>query len=242
MNRQAWSAVLLSIVLLGNATAHAAAPPPDLTGIWSWDTEKNKGAGRTSLPWPEKPPWTQEAREKVTAYRALVEPSGTSPGAFCLGTGMPGSTLGSGGYPMEIIQRPEQITIIHEAHNELRRIYLGGRKIDPNDLFPSRNGYSTGRWEGDTLVVETMSLKEQVDQTAAHTEDARILERFSVARDSKGRRILTLQMTLTDPRFYTAPVTVTKTWVEAPKGRMLDYECNEPAWEDHLKKLTQKAE
>ena len=55
--------------------------------------------------------------------------TGDTPGGFCLGTGMPGSMLGSGGYPMEIIQRPNQITIVYEAHNEVRRVYLGDRIV-----------------------------------------------------------------------------------------------------------------
>src|SRR5690554_6239008 len=99
----------------------AASAPPDLTGIWTWD---RSGAGRTDIAglWPSDPPLTEEGRAKVNEYRALVAPNGDTPGAFCLGAGMPASMLGSGGYPMEIIQRPEQITIIYEAHTEIRRI------------------------------------------------------------------------------------------------------------------------
>ena len=67
--------------------------------------------------------------------------------------------LGSGGYPMEIIQRPDQITIIYEAHNEIRRVYFGNRILPVADRLPERNGYSTGRWEGNTLVVETTNYK-----------------------------------------------------------------------------------
>jgi hypothetical protein len=47
---------------------------------------------------------------------------------------------------------------------------------------------------------------------------------------------------MTDPRFYTEPVTVTKTWLAAKQGsRMLDYDCNEPLWEDHLEQLAKRA-
>ena len=71
---------------------------------------------------------------------------------------MPGSMLGSGGYPMEILQRPEQINITYEAHNEVRRVYLGDRIVPMDDRVPGRNGHSSARWEGDTLVVETTHL------------------------------------------------------------------------------------
>jgi hypothetical protein len=218
-----------------------AAQPPDLTGIWGWDPEQQRGAGRAVDLWPPNPPYTKEAKAKVDAYRALVEPTGDSPGGWCLGSGMPGSILGSGGYPMEIIQRPEQITIIQEEHNELRRIYIGGRKVDDKDLIPTRNGYSTGKWEGDTLVVETISLKEGIDQRSPHSDQAKIVERYKLTKDAKGRKILTAQVTVTDPQFYTQPVTVTKNWVAVENGRMLDYECNEPAWEEHLQKLAEAA-
>ena len=77
--------------------------------------------------------------------------------------------LGSGGYPMEILQRPEQINITYEAHGEMRRVYFGDRVADPKDVFPERNGYSIGRWDGDTLVIETDHLVEQVDQALTRT-------------------------------------------------------------------------
>jgi hypothetical protein len=106
---------------------------------------------------------TDSAKQKVAKYQALVQPTGDTPGGYSLDTGMPGSMLGSGGYPMEIHQRPEQIMIVYEAHNEVRRVYLGDRIVPEADRLPGRNGYSNRRWEGNTLVVETTNLVEQVD-------------------------------------------------------------------------------
>lgn len=234
------TAVVLSgfCMLLGSVAA-VAESPPDLTGIWGMNRSLNRPA-IAPRPWPENPPLRPEAKAKIDEYRKLVEPNGDTPGAFCLGAGMPASMLGSGAYPMEIIQRPEQITIIYEAHTEMRRIYMDGRKLAPDELIPSRNGFSTGRWEGDTLVVETIGLKEAVDQMSAHSDQATIVERYRVS-GKKGERVLTAELTLTDPVFYTKPVTVTKTWYEMKDGRMMFYECNEPAWEDHIEKLRQQA-
>ena len=178
------------------------------------------------------------AKQMRTRYEALVAPAGDTPGGFCVGYGMPASMLRSGGYPMEIIQRPEQITVIYELHNELRRIYLDGRKPDPADLFPTRNGYSTGRWEGDTLVVETVALKQAVDQASAHSDTAVVVERYRLGSDAEGRKILTAEVTLTDPVFYTEPVTATKVWVAAESDvEMLTYECTEPEWDEYLEHL-----
>lgn len=248
------TASLLGLGLLAAVAVHAAEPRPDFTGIWrSYRADVPRPAptaaaqgnpvpaiGRRA--WPADAPMKPEAKAKLAEYRSLVADGEHSPGEYCLGTGMPGSMLGSGGYPMEIIQRPEQITVIYEAHTELRRIYTDGRKVNLDDIFPSRNGFSVGHWEGDTLVVETAKLKEQLDQAAAHSEQARVVERYSLSQDDKGTRILTAELTLTDPQFYTAPVTVTKRWQAAEPGAlMIYYECTEPDWLDFVDKLRDAA-
>lgn len=218
----------------------SVADEPDFSGIWRNYRGPSIGGGQPGG-WPADAPYTEEARAKIDAYNALIEGTGMTPGAFCVGTGMPGSMLGSGGYPMEVIQRPEQVTIIYEAHNEVRRIYIDQAPIDPGELIPTRNGYSTGRWEGDSLVVETFSLREALDQRAAHSEQARIVERYRLETGEDGRRLLMADLTLTDPRFYREPVTVRKTWIAADDDvRMLLYECREPDWEQYLESLAEQ--
>src|SRR5262245_11083634 len=126
----------------------AYAQQPDFTGVWTTYTEPAPaqgraggapagGGGRGAGP---ALPLTPEAQRKVAEYQALIQGTGDTPGGYCLGTGMPGSMLGSGGYPMEIIQRPEQITIVYEAHTEVRRVYLGDRHVPDRDRVPGRNG------------------------------------------------------------------------------------------------------
>lgn len=230
------TAICLLLLGMGStpATPARAADRPDLSGVWrAYSNGVSGGRGRTQ--WPEDAPYTDEARAKIADYERLVADTGATPGGFCLGTGMPGSMLGSGGYPMEIIQRPEQVTVIYEAHNELRRIYIDA-EYDVADLFPTRNGFSTAHWEGGTLVVETISLKEALDQRSPHSEEARIVERYRLAGSAEdGRRLLRADLTLIDPKFYDEPVTVSKTWVAASADvRMLSYECTEPDWEDYL--------
>ncbi len=182
--------------VLGAAMALAAglclaAERPDFTGVWT--NAGPPGIGGATRTAPQAPPALKpEAKARVDAYQKLVAKTGDTPGGWCLGTGMPGSMLGSGGYPMEIIQRPEQITIIYEAHSETRRVYFGARNAPEKDRVPGRNGYSSGRWEGDTLVVETDNLVDQVDQrTTPHSDQATIVERYSLdGKDEQGRRIL----------------------------------------------------
>ena len=240
MRRSIGRVVALVAVL---ASASLPAAPPDLTGIWTANREGRGGPARDNfaVTFPGTADFTPLAREKVSKYHALVDANGDSPGAHCVITGMPGALLLGGGYPMEFIQRSEQITIIYEAHSEVRRIYIAGPKVDPADLIPSRDGYSTGRWEGDTLVVETTALKESVDQVAAHSEDARIVERYRLSRDARtGRRLLNAEVTIIDPTFYRKPPTFSLSWAPLENGRMLAYDCTEPDWDAHLDALREK--
>jgi len=224
------------------ADTRADAQQPDFTGVWTNYVEPGQGrGGGGGRGGGAELPLTPEAQKKVAAYRALVQPTGDTPGGFCLGTGMPGSMLGSGGYPMEIIQRPNQIMIVYEAHNEVRRVYLGDRIVPEADRLPGRNGHSTGRWEGDTLVVETGHLVEQVDQRYAHSDRAKIVERYRLTKGAKGERVLVAEMTMTDPVFYTQPLKAEKKWAEVPNGHLLPYECAEEGWRIHLEQLEEKA-
>jgi len=216
-----------------------AAEHPDFTGVWG--TYRAPGAAAPVRGAAQPPlPLRAEAKAKVDDYHALVDPTGDTPGGFCLGTGMPGSMLGSGGYPMEIVQHDDVILVVFEAHAEIRRIYLGARAKE-EDLFPDRNGYSFGRWQGDKLIVETTHLKEAVDQGRyPHSADAKIVEEYSLVTNDDGSKILTANMTMTDPKFYTQPVVAEKKWQYLPGVRLLPYECNEPTWDAHLETLREQ--
>jgi len=230
----------LGSAVLGLAVAGMAsgAEPPDFTGVWG--NYRAPGAAAPQRGAPQAPlPLRPEAKAKVDAYHALVDSRGDTPGGWCLGTGMPGSMLGSGGYPMEIVQHENLILVVFEAHAEIRRIYLGER-ANEGDLFPDRNGYSFGRWQGDKLIVETTHLKEAVDQGRyPHSENAKIVEEYSLVVNADGTKVLTSNMTMTDPDFYTQTITAEKKWQLQPGVRLLPYECNEPAWEEHLERLRQ---
>jgi hypothetical protein len=150
---------LLALLAAGaglGGVASASDSHPDLTGIWTLYVEAGKPAFTFNGVLPPLP-FTADGKRRVDEYRSLVGPD-DNPGAHCLGSGMPESMTFSGAYPMEIIQRPEQITVIYEAHNEVRRLYFGAKVIPEADRVPDRNGYSMAHWEGSALVVETGSL------------------------------------------------------------------------------------
>jgi hypothetical protein len=223
------------LAVLALEPAAAQTDNPDLTGVW---TTYRGGGGPGGFGAPRaQPQLTALGQAKADRYRAVTTGTNYTPGGYCVGSGMPSSMLGSGGYPMEIIQRPEQITIVYEAHNEIRRVYFGERVPDPESVFPERNGRSVGRWEGDTLVVETDRLVEQVDTQYPHSEEARIVERYRLSTEDDGRKVLTAILTMTDPKFLAEPFTVEKKWQAVPNGRLLTYECSEPDWLDLLDRL-----
>jgi hypothetical protein len=228
------SILMASCVAFGAGPAVAQQGHPDFTGVWTnYRSGGGAGGGFGGGPAPSFKP---EAAAKVEQYRRVTAGTNHSPGAYCVGTGMPGSMLGSGGYPMEIFQRPEQINITYEAHGEMRRVYFGDRVADPKDVFPERNGYSVGRWEGDTLVIETDHLVEQVDQRYAHSDQARVVERYRLVTEN-GKKVISATLTLTDPEFLTEPFTTEKKWEEVPNGRLMNYECTEPNWLDVQERL-----
>jgi hypothetical protein len=214
---------------------------PDFSGVWTTYIAPGQVRLGRGMRVPELP-LTPEGRKRVATYRELVSATSDNPGAHCLGSGMPASMMFSGGYPMEIVQRPDLLLVIYEAWTEIRQLYLGEKIIPAADRVPDRNGYSSAHWDGDTLVVETTNLKEQEDQTYPHSDQARIEERYHLAKGARGEKVLVDDWTLTDPLFYTQPVTAEKKWAYDPKGILLPYECNEEAWLDHLEALRKAKE
>ncbi|MEN9706233.1 MAG: hypothetical protein RLZZ393_2112 [Pseudomonadota bacterium] len=231
------TALLGALLLISAPGLQAADPVPDLTGIWTMQPDGRAGASLNGPGDFEKTaPFTQLALGKLAEYHALVDATGDSPGAHCVPHGMPLAVFLGGGYPVEFVQRPEQLTVIYETHNEVRRIFLDGRRIPDRDVLPSRGGISQGHWEDGTLVVETTGLVESIDQPTAHGENARIVERYTPeSRD--GLRRLRVEVTIHDPEFYTTSPTIRREYTQLQEGRMLDYDCAEPAWLDHLEKL-----
>ena len=121
------------------------------------------------------PSLTPEYAAKKRAFDA--NPPEDSETANCLPPGMPG-IMGQP-YPMEFLLTPGKVTIVIEAYTQVRHIYTDGRALPPDpDL--KFHGTSVGRWEGDTLVVDTVGFSPltQLDRGVPHGDKMRILERF----------------------------------------------------------------
>ena len=145
-------------------------------------------------------PWAAELHRQRVASN-----SKDNPDAHCLPLGL--MQLHTHGQPRKMIQTPGVIVILYEANAGIRQIFTDGRP-QPKDVEPWWFGYSTGRWEGDTLVVETTNLRDLgwLDvEGSPITETGRILERFR--RVDYGH--LEIEVTIDDPKAYTQPWTVT---------------------------------
>lgn len=235
MHKQHVRTMLVVTVAAGFAAVPpiAEAQPSDFTGLW--ETYRDASQGRASGFGGTRPdlPLTEEGQRRVEEYRALAGPTRLNGATFCADYGVPSMMSLPGAYPIEFIQKPDQLTIIFEVNNETRRIYVGDRQLPPEQRLPSRAGYSAGRWEGDALVVKTTDLLDGQDQSAnPYSEQAVIDERFSLD-EVNGTKVLTYQATITDPIYYTEPVKIERKY-QAYDGFIIPYGCQDELWYELL--------
>jgi hypothetical protein len=126
-------------------------------------------------------------------------------------------------YPIEILLTGNQVTIIAEAFSEVRRIYLNKPQTKIDEVPPGYYGRSVGRWEGDTLVVDTVGIKESVQyQRVPHSDQMRITERIRLVAPD----ILHDQITIEDPVMLEKPITYTLAYRRMPDYEMVEFVCD----------------
>jgi hypothetical protein len=152
--------------------------------------------------------------------------------AKCLPPGMP--AMMNMAYGMEVMQTKDKITFFSELNDAMRRVYLDGRM--PSQLVlddPTYAGFSTGHWEGDTLVVETVALNDKtyIEGFTPHSDRMTIRERIRFV----GPGLLEDRITVTDPIALTEPWETVKTYRKAAKGddQLREFACAEGM--DHAK-------
>ena len=237
------AAALAAASLAGGA--HAAQRPalPDWTGIWETDsrhgtlfddaTAEPPTANGQGLQDRIRPPYNAEyeARyEKVLAqHRAGIA---ADPLTSCIPAGYP--RMLSLPYQHEFVVRPEGVWHITEYDHLVRRIYTDGRKQPTADqLWPMWNGHSVGHWEGDTLVVEAISMRGDTPfdrSESPHSEKLRIEERWRKVDPTH----IEVKLVLTDPVAFTRPWLVTRRFrkvtevIDGGPPRIDDiYQCGE---------------
>jgi hypothetical protein len=213
---------------------------PDLSGLWQAPGEARApgalfGLGESlnsryfrsvlaDFP-PNDLPLTPEGRERL---RHNQLPSTPSPIVNCLPDGMPHGDLLP--QPFKMVHSTGLILMLFEVGTTFRQIFMDGRQL-PVDPSPTWQGYSVGRWEGDTLVVDTIGFNDRswLDvRGTPHSEEMRVEERFR--RRDYGH--LELMVTITDPKTFTRPITYREVLDLMPDTELLEHYCNENEKDD----------
>ena len=204
-----------------NAPAPKAADGhPDLSGVWTPNSRPLQDLS-VGVPNREVPylPWSaQLTKERAGGARGKDDPA-----AYCV-PGMP--KLVYLPYPYKIYQLPGTTVILYEGFTTFRQIFTDGREL-PKDPQPSWIGYSVGKWDGETFVVDTIGINERTWMDNAgrpHSEALHTTERY------RRRTFGTMDVTLTidDPKTYARPWTVDLSPSRIVVGQdLLEYICTE---------------
>ena len=206
---------------------------PDLSGIW--EIEHNRpcppegcadmevGQEFVNIGWSLKGglpyrPWAADLVKTRIAQNGKDDP-----GSHCLPTGI--VKMHTTPLYRKIVQIPGLVIILNERNTSYRQIFTDGRPMPRIDQ-PTFDSYSSGKWDGDTLVVETTGFSDGLwlDRDGSPmTDGARITERFRRVNYGK----LEIEMTVDDAKAYTAPWTVTLNQFIRPDTDLLNYTCLE---------------
>jgi hypothetical protein len=195
---------------------------PDWGGVWVLDRPPPGTAP------PEKPVLKGQYLQDYQTWQHAVETKGgvvAHEGSYCTPPGMPG-IMGIGQYPMEFLFTPGRVTTHHEAWMQWRNIYTDGRG-HPDDLEATFEGDSVGHWEGGTLVVDTVGIKDSVALSMGmkHSDKLRIGERIHLAKGNPDA--LVDEMTVEDPVALTKPWVHTLTYKRSREWQLLEFICAE---------------
>jgi hypothetical protein len=216
------SAAFLSSFVYGQSNS------PDFSGAWG-PYRGGRGADAKLAPPPATPLAMKPEYAKAYEARRAAEAAANSRGeplatasSACVPYGMP-SMMSVAVYPIEIIQAPKQVTIIAEAFSEVRRVYIGKPQQKIDDVPPGYYGRSVGRWEGDTLVIDTVGIKESVQyQRMPHSDQMHISERMRLVAPD----VLHDQITIEDPVVLERPYTYTLAYRRMPDYEMVEFVCD----------------
>ena len=206
---------------LTGATRKAADGKPDLSGFWMpgqavrylMRLDADFKPGEVPLqPWAE------------AVYKERIETNGKDhPGVRCLPSGIPEKLNIPDG--LKVVQTPDLVVFLYESRTIYRQVFLDGRPL-PKNAQPTWMGYSVGRWEGDTLVVETIGQngKTWLDMRGLPaTEALKVTERYT--RTNIGA--MKIDVTIDDPKAYTKPWSVTLSWRLIPDTDLIESICEE---------------
>lgn len=215
-------------------TPKARDRKPDLSGVWL--AEPNPDGKREGVENEINPRFFVNVADGLDLLGDHLQPSAAAlfkerlagdgkddPITSCQPSGIP--ALNSFPTPLKIVQTPSLIVVLYEENTTFRQLFLDGRAL-PQDPQPSWMGYSVGKWNADTLVVESAGFNERswLDRMGhPHSEALRVVERFR--RKDLGH--LDIEITIDDPKTYTRPLTYTQHLRLLPDGDLIEYYCTE---------------
>jgi hypothetical protein len=241
--RAALAASLLAAALLAAGpagVADAASPPAShppvaraMAGVWLPD-------GRRSERLPRDWPFTDEARAAAEAYQKQygpIDPTVDDANASCIPESFPYAMRLIAQYPFELLFTPGRATLFHEIFGNIRRIDIGV-PTGPTDPLPTAMGTSVGRWDGETLVVETTRVRKdgygRFSGNPPVSNARRFVERITLGTDEEGRRQLRNEITIHDPAVLTRPVVLQMRYKWSPDIEVGEYLCQQDIWDQNV--------
>jgi hypothetical protein len=221
------------------AAASAPAPVHDLSGVWNMHStpaqRKYTGSTYTAVP-PEMTAW---GTEKYMAYKPSNGPRTHSLKEtddpvlrLCLPPGTPRIYLQP--FPFQIVQTPKEMIMIFEYDHTVRQIFMDGRP-HPEDITPTYMGHSIGKWEGDTLVVDTVGFNDKtwLDRDGhPHSDQLHVVERFHRVDNDN----MQIDITMEDPKVLVKPWKTQLNFQFKPGWDIMELACTDnAAFEDFEK-------
>ena len=183
----------------------------DFSGVW------DPGFSFANLGQVPLQPWAQTLYQERRASLSKDDPE-----ARCLPAGVPRISP----FPQKFVQTPTLIVVLDEGNvHSYRQFFLDGRG-HPKDPEPLWMGDSIARWDGDTLVVDTIGFNDKTwlnGQGVPHSDALHVIERYT--RPDLGH--LNVEITLEDSKAFTKPHTFTRTYTLLPNWEIHEYVCNE---------------
>lgn len=219
--------IMLSTLL---SFSPAWADTPDFTGVW---TRFPSPFGNERFPdnpsAPGGDPKLQEPYasqyEEFMQRKAKSEAQGIpliDSSTQCLPEGMP--TIMGAIYNIEIFQTADKLVVLAEFLNQIRRVYINSPMPDPDDIFPSYNGHSVAHWEDETLVIETLGVREDVQFFHfPHSENMKITERIRLTSPDT----IENKVRIDDPQILSSPYEFTYGYKRDPGYQIYEYVCDD---------------
>ena len=204
-----------------HAKSQAVPGVPDFSGVWFV-----REYSRTILPKEDPPlqPWAETLFKARDLENSQSDPEvGPDPTQRCIPPGVPRTMLQP--FPWEIVQARDRVIMIFEYQSLVRQIFTDGRE-HPKDLEPTYMGHAIGKYEGDTLVVDTIGFNDKTwldPKGLPHSDALHIVERIR----RPDHDTLAVEYTIDDPKAYTKPWTAQVIFKLHPDWQIQEYVCAE---------------